>query len=56
MNVKETGKTLMVDYSDLNALKMTRNRLGAHFLHDGGLDSTKRYFMVAASNSNNFGV
>ena len=51
VNVKETGKTLMVDYSDLKALKMTE--IGsAPFLHDGGLDSTKRYFMVAANNSN----
>ena len=51
VNVKETGKTLMVDYSDLNALKVTE--IGsALFLHDGGWDSTKRYFMVAANNSN----
>jgi len=46
VNVKETGKTLMVDYSDVNALKVTE--LGsARYLHDGGWDSTKRYFMVA---------
>lgn len=51
VNVKETGKTLMVDYSNLNALKMTE--IGsAPFLHDGGWDSSKRYFMVAANNSN----
>lgn len=51
VNVKETGKTLMVDYSDLNALKTTE--IGsAPFLHDGGWDSSKRYFMVAANNSN----
>jgi nitrite reductase (NO-forming) / hydroxylamine reductase len=55
VNVKETGKTLMVDYSDINALKVTE--LGsARFLHDGGWDSTKRYFMVAANNSNKVGV
>jgi nitrite reductase (NO-forming)/hydroxylamine reductase len=55
VNVKETGKTLMVDYSDLNALKMTE--IGsAPFLHDGGWDSTKRYFMVAANNSNKISV
>ncbi len=55
VNVKETGKTLMVDYSDLDALKITE--LGsARFLHDGGWDSTKRYFMVAANNSNKIGV
>jgi nitrite reductase (NO-forming)/hydroxylamine reductase len=51
VNVKETGKTLMVDYSNLNALKTTE--IGsAPFLHDGGWDSSKRYFMVAANNSN----
>jgi nitrite reductase (NO-forming)/hydroxylamine reductase len=55
VNVKETGKTLMVDYSDINALKITE--LGsARYLHDGGWDSTKRYFMVAANNSNKVGV
>ena len=51
VNVKETGQTLLVDYSNLDALKVTS--IGtARFLHDGGLDSTKRYFMVAANNSN----
>jgi len=51
VNVKETGKTLMVDYSNIDALKITE--IGsAPFLHDGGWDSTKRYFMVAANNSN----
>ena len=51
VNVKETGKTLLVDYSDINALKTTE--IGtARFLHDGGLDSSKRYFMVAANQSN----
>jgi len=55
VNVKETGKTLMVNYSDVNALKITE--LGsARFLHDGGWDSTKRYFMVAANQSNKVGV
>ncbi|QIL79832.1 nitrite reductase [Diaphorobacter sp. HDW4A] len=51
VNVKETGKTLMVDYSNLNELKTTE--IGsARFLHDGGWDASKRYFMVAANNSN----
>jgi len=55
VNVKETGKTLMVDYSDLDALKVTE--IGsAPFLHDGGWDSTKRYFMVAANQSNKISV
>ena len=55
VNVKETGKTLLVDYSDLEALKVTE--IGsAPFLHDGGWDSTKRYFMVAANQSNKISV
>jgi nitrite reductase (NO-forming)/hydroxylamine reductase len=55
VNVKETGKTLMVDYSNLDALKVTE--IGsAQFLHDGGWDSTKRYFMVAANQSNKISV
>lgn len=55
VNVKETGKTLMVDYTNLDALKMTE--IGsAPFLHDGGWDSSKRYFMVAANQSNKISV
>ena len=55
VNVKETGKTLMVDYSNTDALKITE--IGsARFLHDGGWDSTQSYFMVAANNSNKIGV
>ncbi len=51
VNVKETGKTMLVDYSNLKALKTTE--IGsAPFLHDGGWDASKRYFMVAANNSN----
>ncbi|WP_395701378.1 cytochrome D1 domain-containing protein [Aquabacterium sp.] len=51
VNVKETGKTLLVDYSNIDALKVTE--IGtARFLHDGGMDSTGRYFMVAANQSN----
>ena len=48
VNVKETGKILMVDYSDINALKTTELQ-AARFLHDGGWDASKRYFMVAAN-------
>jgi nitrite reductase (NO-forming)/hydroxylamine reductase len=55
VNVKETGKTLMVDYSNISALKVTE--IGsAPFLHDGGWDSTKRYFLVAANQSNKISV
>ncbi|MBL8363939.1 MAG: nitrite reductase [Burkholderiaceae bacterium] len=51
VNVKETGKTLLVDYSNIDVLRIAE--IGsAPFLHDGGLDSSKRYFMVAANQSN----
>jgi len=55
VNVKETGKIMMVDYSNLNALK-TIEIGSALYLHDGGWDATKRYFMVAANNSNKIAV
>jgi len=55
VNVKETGKSLMVDYSDMKSLKLTEVGV-ARYLHDGGWDSTKRYFMVAANQSNKIGV
>jgi len=51
INVKETGKVLLVDYSDLNNLKTTEID-SAKFLHDGGWDASKRYFLVAANASN----
>jgi nitrite reductase (NO-forming)/hydroxylamine reductase len=51
VNVKETGKTLLVDYTDVMQLKV-KEIPTAKFLHDGGLDSSKRYFMVAANQSN----
>ena len=55
VNVKETGKILLVDYKDINALKVTE--IGAaRFLHDGGWDSSKRYFLVAANQSNKIAV
>jgi hypothetical protein len=52
VNVKETGKTLMVDYSNLDALKVTeigsaavpaRRRLGLDqaLLHGGGQPATR---------------
>ncbi|HEB80026.1 MAG TPA: nitrite reductase, partial [Rhodospirillales bacterium] len=55
VNVKETGKILMVDYSDLKNLKITSIE-AARFLHDGGFDSTGRYFLVAANASNKIAV
>jgi nitrite reductase (NO-forming) / hydroxylamine reductase len=51
VNVKETGQILLVDYSDIKNLKTTTIE-SAKFLHDGGFDASKRYFMVAANASN----
>ncbi len=48
VNVKETGKILLVDYSDIRNLKTTEIE-AERFLHDGGFDSTKRYFLTAAN-------
>jgi len=48
VNVKETGQILMVNYADiknLNVITIDAER----FLHDGGFDSTGRYFLVAAN-------
>ncbi|WP_407701532.1 cytochrome D1 domain-containing protein [Undibacterium parvum] len=55
VNAKETGKIMLVDYKDINNLKMTTLD-AAKFLHDGGLDSTGRYFLVAANASNKIAV
>ncbi|MGC2049724.1 MAG: cytochrome D1 domain-containing protein [Gallionella sp.] len=55
VNVKETGKVMMVDYSDLTNLKTTTIDT-PRFLHDGGLNSTHRYFMDAANASNKIAV
>lgn len=48
VNVKETGHILFVDYSDIVNLK-TIDIPAERFLHDGGFDSTGRYFIVAAN-------
>ena len=55
VNVKETGKSIVVDYTDVNELR-TREIPVAKFLHDGGFDSSKRYFMIAANQSNKIGA
>ena len=55
VNVKETGKILLVNYSDLDNLGITEIN-AARFLHDGGWDASKRYFMVAANQSNKIAV
>ncbi len=55
INVKETGKVMMVDYSDIKNLKTTTVDASL-FLHDGGWDSTHRYFLAAANKSNQIAV
>jgi nitrite reductase (NO-forming)/hydroxylamine reductase len=55
VNVKETGKIQLVNYADLKNLKITEID-SARFLHDGGWDVTKRYFLVAANQSNKIAV
>jgi nitrite reductase (NO-forming)/hydroxylamine reductase len=55
VNVKETGKIMLVNYEDIENLKITE--IGAaRFLHDGGWDSTKRYFLTAANQSDKIAI
>ncbi len=55
VNVKETGQIWIVNYTDpMNpTVKMINAAL---FLHDGGLDASHRYFLVAANQSNKIAV
>ncbi len=55
VNQKETGYVGIVDYSQVGA-PLVANIATAKFLHDGGWDSTKRYFMTAANASNKIAV
>ena len=55
VNVKETGKILTVNYEDLDNLKTTEIS-AVRYLHDGGLDSSGRYFLVAANASDKIAV
>ncbi len=55
VNVKETGKVLLVDYSRPGVISETTLD-AARFLHDGGWDSTHRYFLTAANKSNKIAV
>ncbi|NNJ65839.1 MAG: c-type cytochrome [Xanthomonadales bacterium] len=55
VNVKETGKILLVNYEDPENLSVTT--IGAaRFLHDGGWDRSKRYFLTAANQSDKIAV
>lgn len=55
VNVKETGQIWMVNYVNPKnpTIKMIE---AAPFLHDGGWDSSKRYFLVAANQSNKVAI
>ena len=55
VNVKETGKILLVNYSNIDALSVTTID-AARFLHDGGWDASKRYFLTAANESDKIAV
>ncbi|MGK7345645.1 MAG: cytochrome D1 domain-containing protein [Candidatus Nitrospinota bacterium M3_3B_026] len=48
LNVKETGYVWLVDYSDIENMKITQIE-SERFLHDGGWDAKHRYFMAAAN-------
>jgi nitrite reductase (NO-forming)/hydroxylamine reductase len=55
VNIKETGQIWLVNYADpINpTIKMIE---AERFLHDGGWDASKRYFLVAANQSNKIAV
>ena len=55
VNVKETGKIMLVNYQDLDNLSITTID-SARFLHDGGWDSSMRYFLTAANQSDKIAV
>ncbi|MCP5470918.1 MAG: c-type cytochrome [Sinobacteraceae bacterium] len=55
VNIKETGKIMLVNYQDIDNLQVTE--IGAaRFLHDGGWDISKRYFLTAANQSDKIAV
>ncbi|HLB31050.1 MAG TPA: cytochrome D1 domain-containing protein [Gammaproteobacteria bacterium] len=55
VNIKETGQILLVNYSDVKNLQVTTID-AARYLHDGGWDSTLRYFLTAANQSDAIAV
>ncbi|MDX1518416.1 MAG: cytochrome D1 domain-containing protein, partial [Woeseiaceae bacterium] len=55
VNIKETGHILLVDYSDIESLSVT-DIGAARFLHDGGWDRSKRYFLTAANQSDKIAI
>ncbi|MEQ8483672.1 MAG: cytochrome D1 domain-containing protein [Pseudomonadales bacterium] len=55
VNVKETGLIKLVNYQDIDNLQETTID-AARFLHDGGWDRTRRYFLTAANQSDKIAV
>jgi nitrite reductase (NO-forming)/hydroxylamine reductase len=55
INIKETGQVWLYDYTDYKnpTIKMIE---AERFLHDGGWDASKRYFLVAANARNTVSV
>jgi len=55
VNIKETGQIWLVDYSDPSnpGIKMIE---AERFLHDGGWDASKRYFLVGANMKNKVSI
>ncbi len=51
INVKETGQVWLYDYSNVKNPKVTMVE-AERFLHDGGWDLSKRYFLTAANARN----
>ena len=48
VNIKEAGQIWLVDYSNIRAPKIAMIE-AERFLHDGGWDASKRYFLVATN-------
>ncbi len=55
VNIKERGFIDLVNYEDIKNLKVTSIE-AERFLHDGGFDSTGRYFFVAANARNKVAI
>jgi nitrite reductase (NO-forming)/hydroxylamine reductase len=55
INVKEKGIIILLNYSNIDNLSVTTIN-AARYLHDGGWDRTKRYFLTAANQSNKVAV
>ncbi|WP_274707205.1 cytochrome D1 domain-containing protein [Aliidiomarina quisquiliarum] len=55
VNIKETGLIKLVNYADIDNLVETTIS-AAPYLHDGGWDSSGRYFLTAANESDRIAV